>query len=258
MSYKYILVEIEDQVGIVQLNRPEAYNALSPEMMVELIQVLEGFDKDENIGSMVITGNEKAFAAGADIKFMAGDTKPVDMLKNSFINQWDRLAKISKPVIAAVSGFVLGGGCELAMACDMIVASETAKFGQPEINIGVIPGAGGTQRLTRIVGKAVAMEMILNGRTLSAAEALQFGLVNRVTPVDSYLKEAITLASEIAARAPVAVRLAKQAINAAFEGSLQTGIDLERNLFFMLFSTEDQKEGMDAFINKRKAIWRGR
>jgi enoyl-CoA hydratase len=258
MSYKYILVEIEDRVGIVQLNRPEAYNALSPEMMMELIEVLEGFDKDENIGSMVITGNEKAFAAGADIKFMAGDTKPVDMLENSFINQWDRLAKISKPVIAAVSGFVLGGGCELALACDMIVASESAKFGQPEINIGVIPGAGGTQRLTRIVGKALAMEMILNGRTLSATEALQFGLVNRVTPVDSYLKEAITLASEIAARAPVAVRLAKQAINAAYEGSLQTGIDLERNLFFMLFSTEDQKEGMDAFINKRKAIWRGR
>jgi enoyl-CoA hydratase len=258
MSYKYILVEIEDRVGIVQLNRPEAYNALSPELMMELIEVLEGFDKNENIGCMVITGNEKAFAAGADIKFMAGDTKPIDMLNNSFITQWDRLGKINKPIIAAVSGFVLGGGCELAMACDMIVASETTKFGQPEINIGVIPGAGGTQRLTRIVGKAVAMEMILNGRTLSAEEALQLGLVNRVAPLDSYLKEAVTLASEIAARAPVAVRLAKQAINAAYEGSLQMGIDLERNLFFMLFSTEDQKEGMDAFINKRKADWRGR
>jgi len=258
MSYKHILLQINDRVGIVQLNRPKAYNALSPELMLELLEALEDFDKDENIGCIVIAGNEKAFAAGADIKFMAGDTMPVDMLENSFIDQWDRLAKIKKPIIAAVSGFVLGGGCELAMACDMIVASESAKFGQPEINLGVIPGAGGTQRLTRIVGKAVAMEMILNGRTLNADEALHFGLANRVAPVESYLTEAIALASEIATRAPVAVRLAKQAINAAYEGSLKTGLDLERNLFFMLFSTEDQKEGMDAFVNKRKAAWRGR
>lgn len=258
MSYKNILVEKEDGVGIAQLNRPQAYNALSPELMLELMDALEDFDQDDVIGCMVITGSEKAFAAGADIKFMAGDTQPVDMLKNTFVDQWDRLAKISKPVIAAVSGFVLGGGCELALACDMIVASETAKFGQPEINIGVIPGAGGTQRLTYAVGKAVAMEMILNGRTLSAEEALQFGLANRVAPLDSYLSEAISLATEIAARAPVAARLAKQAINAVYETPLQTGLDLERSLFYMLFSTEDQKEGMDAFINKRKPTWRGR
>jgi enoyl-CoA hydratase len=258
MSYNYILVETEDRVGIVQLNRPNAYNALSPELMMELMEALEVFDRDEKIGCMIITGNEKAFAAGADIKFMAGDTTPVDMLRNAFIDQWDRLARIKKPVIAAVSGFVLGGGCELAMACDMIVASKTSKFGQPEINIGVIPGAGGTQRLTRIVGKAVAMEMILNGRILGADEALQFGLINRIAPVESYLSEAISLAAEISARAPLAVHLAKQAINASYEGSLKTGLDLERNLFFMLFSSEDQKEGMDAFINKRQAIWQGR
>jgi enoyl-CoA hydratase len=180
------------------------------------------------------------------------------MLMNSFIDQWDRLAKINKPIIAAVSGYVLGGGCELAMACDMIVASESAKFGQPEINIGVIPGAGGTQRLTYAVGKAVAMEMVLNGRILNAEEALQFGLVNRVAPLDSYLDEAKTLAAEIAARAPIAVRLAKKAINTVFETPLNAGLELERNLFFMLFSTQDQKEGMDAFINKRKAQWQGR
>jgi enoyl-CoA hydratase len=258
VSYKNILVKTEDGVGIVQLNRPKAYNALNPELMLELMDALEDFDHDENIGCMVVTGNEKAFAAGADIKFIAGDTKPVDMLRNTFIDQWDRLAKINKPIIAAVSGFVLGGGCELAMACDMIVASETAKFGQPEINIGVIPGAGGTQRLTHAVGKAVAMEMVLNGRMLNAEEALQFGLANRVSKVDLYLSEAISLAAEIAARAPVAVRLAKQAINTVYETPLQTGLDLERSLFYMLFSTEDQKEGMDAFVNKRKATWRGR
>jgi enoyl-CoA hydratase len=258
MSNNNILVETRDQVGIIQLNRPNAYNALSPELMLELMEALETFDRDENIGCIIVTGNDKAFAAGADIKFMAGDTTPVDMLKNSYIDQWDRLARINKPVIAAVSGFVLGGGCELAMACDMIVASETSKFGQPEINIGVIPGAGGTQRLTRIVGKAVAMEMILNGRTLNADEALQFGLANRVAPVESYLSEAVSLAAEIAARAPIAVHLAKQAINASYEGSLKTGLELERSLFFMLFSSEDQKEGMNAFINKREAIWRGR
>ncbi len=258
MAYNYIIVETEDRVGIVQLNRPKAYNALSPELMQELLDALEALDRDDSIGCLVLTGNDKAFAAGADIKFMAGDTTPVDMLMNSFIGQWDRLARINKPIIAAVSGYVLGGGCELAMACDMIVASETAKFGQPEINIGVIPGAGGTQRLTHAVGKAVAMEMILNGRVLSAGEALQFGLVNRVAGLDSYLSEAKTLAAEIAARAPIAVRLAKRAINTVYETPLQSGLDLERNLFFMLFSTQDQKEGMDAFINKREAEWKGR
>jgi enoyl-CoA hydratase len=258
MVYNFILVETEDRVGVVQLNRPKAYNALSPELMHELLDALEAFEKDDSVGCLVITGNDKAFAAGADIKFMAGDTTPVDMLMNSFIDQWDRLAKINKPIIAAVSGYVLGGGCELAMACDMIVASESAKFGQPEINIGVIPGAGGTQRLTYAVGKAVAMEMVLNGRILNSEEALQFGLVNRVAPLDSYLDEAKTLAAEIAARAPIAVRLAKKAINTVFETPLNAGLELERNLFFMLFSTQDQKEGMDAFVNKRKAQWQGR
>ena len=258
MVYNFILVETEDRVGVVQLNRPKAYNALSPELMHELLDALEAFEKDDSVGCLVITGNDKAFAAGADIKFMAGDTTPVDMLMNSFIDQWDRLAKINKPIIAAVSGYVLGGGCELAMACDMIVASESAKFGQPEINIGVIPGAGGTQRLTYAVGKAVAMEMVLNGRILNAEEALQFGLVNRVAPLDSYLDEAKTLAAEIAARAPIAVRLAKKAVNTVFETPLNAGLELERNLFFMLFSTQDQKEGMDAFVNKRKAQWQGR
>ena len=258
MSYQHILVRTDDRVGIVQLNRPELYNALSPELMDELMVALESFDAEESIGCMVITGSEKSFAAGADIKFMAGDTQPADMLNNAFVSQWDRLARIGKPVIAAVSGYVLGGGCELALACDMIIASETAKFGQPEINLGVIPGAGGTQRLTRTIGKPLAMEMVLNGRMLSAEEAAQLGLINRVVPVDSYLTEAVKLASEISLRAPIAVRLAKEAINAALEVPLQAGLYLERNLFYMLFSTEDQKEGMDAFVNKRKATWRGR
>lgn len=258
MSYQNIVVHTQDRVGIIQLNRPESYNALSQTLMRELMDALEAFDADDSIGCMVITGNERTFAAGADIKEMAGEVQPVDMLNRTFIGQWDRLAQVRKPVIAAVSGYVLGGGCELAMACDMIVASETAKFGQPEINIGVIPGAGGTQRLTHAVGKATAMEMILNGRILTAAEALQFGLVNRVAPVEVYLQEALTLASEIAERAPVAVRLAKQAVNAAYETSLHMGLELEKNLFYMLFSTADQKEGMDAFVNKRKARWEGR
>lgn len=258
MSYENILTRTENRVGIVQLNRPKAYNALSPDLMQELMDALEEFDLDEAIGCLVITGSDKAFAAGADIKSMAGeDVRPLDMLKSTFIGQWDRLAGISKPVVAAVSGFALGGGCELALACDMIVASESAKFGQPEINLGVIPGAGGTQRLTRAVGKALAMEMILNGRTLNAQEAQQFGLVNQIAPLESYLTEAVSLAADIAARAPVAVRLAKQAINAVYEMPLQAGLELERHFFYMLFSTEDQKEGMDAFINKRTAVWRG-
>ncbi|MFN2136103.1 MAG: enoyl-CoA hydratase-related protein [Candidatus Promineifilaceae bacterium] len=258
MTYEYIQVRVQDTVGIVQLDRPRAYNALSPALMSELLDALEQFDADDHIGCLVITGSDRVFAAGADIKSMAGDVYPVDMLNSPFIGQWDRLAQIKKPVIAAVSGYALGGGCELAMACDMIVASETAQFGQPEINIGVIPGAGGTQRLTYAVGKALAMEMILNNRSLSAAEALHYGLVNRVAPLESYLNEALELATQIASRAPVAVRLAKQAVNAVYETPLQTGLALERSLFYMLFSTADQKEGMDAFVNKRDAKWQGR
>ena len=206
---------------------------------------------------MVVTGNERAFAAGADIKEMAG-AGTVDMLLRDAISRWDRLKRVKKPVIAAVSGFCLGGGNELAMACDMIVASETARFGQPEINIGVMPGAGGTQRLTRAVGKALAMEVVLNGRMLTADEAARFGLVNRVAPVEVYLDEALKLAQEVAARAPLAIRLAKESVDNAFETSLADGLADERRVFYMLFSSEDQKEGMAAFIEKRKAEWKGK
>lgn len=258
MVYQNILTRSEGHVGLVQLNRPKAYNALSPALMQELMDALEAYDGDPSIGCMVICGNEKAFAAGADIKYMAGATSPVDMLGSSLLEQWQRLAKIKKPVIAAVSGFTLGGGCELAMACDMIVASESARFGQPEINLGVIPGAGGTQRMTLAVGKALAMEMILNNRHLSAEEAHHYGLVNKVSPAATYLEDALALANEIAARAPLAIRMAKEAINAVFEMPLQSGLTHERALFSMLFSTEDQKEGMDAFINKRNAKWQGK
>jgi enoyl-CoA hydratase len=257
MAQKYILTRTEGRVGIVQFNRPKALNALNRGLMSELMDALEAFDADENIGCLLITGNQKAFAAGADIKEMVTAT-PVSMLDNPFIDYWDRLRKIGKPVIAAVSGFALGGGCELAMACDMIVASETAKFGQPEINLGIIPGAGGTQRMTYAVGKALAMEIVLNGRFLSASEAQQVGLINRIVPVELYLEEAIKFAAEIAARAPIALRLAKEAVNAVFETPLQAGLAHERRLFYMLFSTEDQKEGMDAFINKRAANWQGK
>jgi enoyl-CoA hydratase len=257
MTYEHILTRIEGRVGIAQLNRPKALNALNRELMAELMDALAQFDTDPTIGCMVITGNERAFAAGADIKQMAGAT-PVSMLDNPFIDYWDRLRRLNKPVIAAVSGFALGGGCELVMACDMIIASETAQFGQPEINIGVIPGAGGTQRMTRAVGKALAMEIVLNGRFLTAAEALHYGLVNHIYPVEVYLEETIKLGQQIASRAPVAVRLGKEAVNAADEMFLQAGLSHERRLFYMLFATEDQKEGMDAFINKRPANWQGK
>jgi enoyl-CoA hydratase len=255
--YENIIVRREGQVGLVQINRPQALNALNSPTMAELIEALEQFDQDESIGCLILTGNEKAFAAGADIKQMVEMTA-VQMMDNPLIGYWSRLRALNKPVIAAVSGWCLGGGCELAMACDMIVASEKAKFGQPEINIGVIPGAGGTQRLTRAVGKAIAMEMILNSRFLSAEEAERYGLVNRVVPLERYLEEAIGLAAEIAARAPVAVRLGKAAINKAFESSLSEGMAYERQAFNLLFSTGDQKEGMTAFIEKRDAAWKGK
>ncbi len=257
MSYEFILTRIESGVGVIQLNRPKALNALSKDLMAELIDAAIDFEADDEAGALVITGDRRAFAAGADIKQMA-DATPVSMLRSPMIAYWDQLKKVSKPIIAAVSGYALGGGNELAMACDMIIASETAKFGQPEINVGVIPGAGGTQRLTRAVGKAVAMEMVLNGRFLTADEALGYGLVNRVVPAEIYLEEAVKFAAEIAARAPVAVRLAKEAVNAAFESSLTAGIAYERKLFYMLFATEDQKEGMAAFNEKRPANWQGR
>lgn len=252
----FILTQVHGRVGLVQLNRPKALNALNASLVRELMDALAVFDADSSIGAMVVTGNERAFAAGADIKEMAQATA-VEMLQRDSISQFDRIRTIKKPVIAAVSGYCLGGGCELAMSCDLIVASETARFGQPEVTIGVIPGAGGTQRLTRTVGKALAMEMVLNNRTLSADEALQFGLINRVVPVERYLEEAIDLAQEIAARAPLAVRLGKEAVNHALESFLSDGLADERRAFYLLFSTSDQKEGMAAFIEKRPPEWKG-
>lgn len=255
-EYKTILVETRARVGLVRLHRPKAMNALNSILMGELTQALVDFDKDENIGAVVITGDERAFAAGADIAEMV-DASTVDMLTMDYISKFDRLGDINKPLIAAVSGWCLGGGNELAMSCDMIVASESARFGQPEINLGVIPGAGGTQRLTRAVGKAIAMEMVLNNRTLSAEEAQRFGLVNRVVPVERYLEEALDLAAQLAARAPLAIRLAKEAVNHAFESFLADGLADERRAFYVLFSSQDQHEGMSAFLEKRKPSWKG-
>ncbi len=221
------------------------------------MDALEAFDKDDGVGAMVITGSEKAFAAGADIKEMA-DKSILEMMDSDHVGIFGRIRTIQKPVIAAVCGWALGGGCEVALSCDMIVASESAKFGQPEINIGVIPGAGGTQRLTRAVGKAIAMEMILNNRTLSAQEAYQFGLVNRVVAVEAYLDEALQLAQEIASRAPLAIRAAKKMINQSYERTLSEGLAEEKQTFYNLFASEDQKEGMKAFLEKRKPEWKGK
>ncbi len=257
MSDRIIRTEERGAVGLIFLNRPDELNALNGQVMEEVIEAMEGFDEDERIGAIVITGDERAFAAGADIKEMA-QASAVEMLHDDRISLWDRLVGIRMPIIAAVSGWCLGGGNELAMACDMVVASESARFGQPEINLGVIPGAGGTQRLTRAVGKAVAMEMVLNDRKLSAEEAERYGLVNRVVPVDRYLEEAVELAAKIAERAPIAVRMGKEMVNHAFESFLADGVADERRSFYFLFSTEDQKEGMQAFIEKRDPQWRGK
>ena len=257
MPYELILTETRGRVGLITFNRPQAMNALNNQLMRELMEALDAFDKNDAIGAMVITGNEKAFAAGADIKEMAG--KSIEqMMDTDHIAVFGRIRTIRKPVIAAVSGWALGGGCEVALSCDMIVASKSAKFGQPEINIGVIPGAGGTQRLTRAVGKVIAMEMILNDRRLTAQEAHQFGMVNRVVPVEGYLDEALKLAEEIAARAPVAVRAAKKMINQTFELTLSEGLAQEKQEFYNLFATEDQKEGMRAFMEKHKPEWKGK
>jgi enoyl-CoA hydratase len=257
MDYTTILTSVVERAGLIQLNRPQQLNALNVTVMEEIAAASETFDQDERIGCLVITGNQRAFAAGADIKEMA-DASAVEMLLRDNIRRWDRISQIKKPIIAAVSGYCLGGGCELAMTCDLIIASETAQFGQPEVNVGVMPGAGGTQRLTRAIGKSKAMEMVLTGRFMSAREAEQAGLVARVVPVEAYLDEALKLANEIAARPPVAVRLAKEAVNKAFETSLNDGLDFERRLFYFLFATADQKEGMRSFIEKRPADWQGR
>jgi enoyl-CoA hydratase len=256
MRYESILTETRGRVGLITLNRPQAMNALNNRLMREIMYALESYDKDDAVGAMVITGSEKAFAAGADIKEMA-DLSIQQIMDRDHVAVFGRIRTIGKPVIAAVSGWALGGGCEVALSCDMIVASESARFGQPEITIGVIPGAGGTQRLTRAVGKAIAMEMILNNRTLTAQEAYQFGMVNRVVPVQGYLDEAIKLAEEIASRAPLAARSAKKMINQAFEGTLSEGLAEEKQEFYNLFASEDQKEGMQAFTEKRKPEWKG-
>ncbi|HRQ31962.1 MAG TPA: enoyl-CoA hydratase-related protein [Anaerolineales bacterium] len=257
MTYLSILVETRGRVGLVALNRPRALNALNYALMDELMRALAIFDADDAIGAIVITGSDRAFAAGADIKEMANKSA-TDMTQNDPISIYGQIRSIRKPVIAAVSGWALGGGCELALSCDMIVASETAQFGLPETTIGVIPGAGGTQRLIRAVGKATAMEMILNDRKINAQTALYSGLVNRVVPVDAYLNEALQLAEQIAARAPLAILAAKRAINHSYESFLGAGLEEERRIFYDLFNTEDQKEGMRAFIEKRKPAWTGR
>ncbi len=256
-TYQNLIVETRGRVGIIRLHRPEARNALNAALLRELGSALAEFDGQAEIGAIVLCGDDKAFAAGADIREMA-DRSATEMLTSGNIDLFDAIQSIHKPIIAAVSGWCLGGGNELAMACDMIVASESARFGQPEINIGVIPGAGGTQRLTRAVGKALAMEMVLNARTLTAEEGLRFGLVNRVAPAESYLEEAVKLAEEIAARAPLAVRLGKEAINQAYQSHLREGLLHERRAFYVLFGSDDQKEGMQAFLAKRAPQWKGR
>ncbi|MEK6677337.1 MAG: enoyl-CoA hydratase-related protein [Planctomycetota bacterium] len=252
-----VLTRTDGKVAILQLNRPEVLNALSLEMMKSLVDRLEAFDLDPQIYVIVIAGSEKAFAAGADIGDMA-EASVVDMYERNQFARWMRIKQIRKPLIAAVSGYALGGGCELAMHCDMIVASESAVFGQPEINIGVMPGAGGTQRLTRAIGKFRAMEMVLNARFLTAQEALNAGLVTRVVSKEEYLNEAIRLAREIAKRPLMALRLAKEAVLKADELPLTEGLEYERKLFYTLFATEDQREGMRAFQEKRKPGFKGR
>lgn len=256
---KFIIVEPKyaEYVALIRLNRPKELNALNLQLMTELRDALQELDNDDNVRAIIITGNEKAFAAGADIKQMAGRTA-IDMLQIDQFSIWDGIRRTRKPIIAAVSGFALGGGCELTMLCDMIIASETARFGQPEIKIGVMPGAGGTQRLTRAVGKARAMEMVLTGKFISAEEAYQFGLVNKVVPVELYLQEAVKLAKEIAQMSPIAVQLAKEAVNKSYDSSLQEGLYFERKNFYMLFASEDQKEGMNAFIEKRAPVFKGK
>jgi enoyl-CoA hydratase len=256
-QYEFIIVSNEGAVATIQLNRPDVLNALNLKLMDEVLGALDNLERDDTCRCVIITGNERAFAAGADIKEMAEATS-TEMLTRDQFAKWDRIRRFKKPLIAAVSGYALGGGNELAMLCDMIVASETAQFGQPEINIGVMPGAGGTQRLTRAVGKAIAMEVILAGRTLTAREAERFGLVNRVVPVEAYLREAQKLAAQIAEKAPISVQLAKDAVLKAFELPLQEGLAIERKNFYLLFSTEDQKEGMAAFVEKRKPTFEGK
>ena len=257
MAYENILVETKGRVGVIRLNRPNALNALNAALMAEVTQAVGAFEADANIGCMLITGSEKAFAAGADIKEMADKTF-IDAFGSDFAGNWDRVSRARKPVVGAVAGFALGGGCELAMQCDIVIAADTAKFGQPEIKLGVIPGIGGTQRLTRAIGKAKAMDLVLTGRMMDAAEAERSGLVARVVPAASLMDEAMKTAEAIAALSLPSVMAAKEAVNAAHESSLAEGLRLERRLFHSLFATDDQKEGMKAFVEKRKPEWKQR
>ena len=258
MNYANIIVETRGKVGLVTLNRPKAMNALNDSLIDEIGAALDGFEADENIGCIVLTGSDKAFAAGADIGAMAG-WDFMDVYKADYISRnWDRIARCRKPVIAAVAGFALGGGCELAMMCDFIIAADTAKFGQPEIKLGVIPGIGGTQRLTRAIGKAKAMDLVLTGRNMDAAEAERAGLVSRVVPAASLMDEALKAAETIANMSLPSVLAGKESVNAAFETSLAEGIRFERRIFHSLFATDDQKEGMKAFVEKRKPNWKNK
>ena len=260
MSYQTLLTEVHGdgarRTALIRLNRPQQLNALNDTLMDELGAALTGFDRDDSIGCIVITGSDKAFAAGADIGAMATKTY-MDAYKGDFITRnWETIRQVRKPVIAAVAGFALGGGCELAMMCDIVIAAETAKFGQPEIKLGIIPGAGGTQRLPRAVGKAKAMDLVLTARMMDAAEAERAGLVSRVVPADKLLAEALAVAATLCALSAPSLMMAKECVNRAFEGGLADGVSYERRLFHSLFATEDQKEGMDAFVNKRKPVFK--
>ena len=255
MAHETILVETRGKVGIITLNRPQALNALNAKLIFEISAVLDGWEADDAIGCIVLTGSEKAFAAGADIKEMQSKSY-IEAYKQDFIGQWDRVARCRRPTIAAVAGFALGGGCELAMMCDFIIAADNAKFGQPEIKLGVMPGAGGTQRLTRFVGKAKAMEMCLTGRMMDAAEAERAGLVSRVVPAADLLADAIKTADTIAAMSLTATMMTKESVNRAYETTLTEGIRFERRVFHAMFATADQKEGMTAFVEKRKAAFK--
>lgn len=257
MTYQNLLVSKEGPVGIIQLNRPQTLNALSSDLMAELVNALEEFDRDEIVRAIILTGGEKAFSAGADIREMSQAT-PVSLTLGRRFELWDRIRKIAKPIIAAVTGYCFGGGNELAMNCDIIIASERATFGQPEVNVGIMPGAGGTQRLTRVVGKYKAMEMILTGKPISVEEAQRLGLVNKVVPAETLMEEAKKVANEIATKPPIAIRAAKEAILRAADTTLELGLEFERKAFYMLFATEDQKEGMQAFIEKRKPMFKGK
>ncbi len=257
MEFIKVNPQVEKHIALIELNRPKELNALNRQLMLEIRDTLRELDEDDNVRVVILTGGPKVFAAGADIKQMA-DATAIDMLNIDQFSTWDQIKKTRKPIIAAVSGFALGGGCELAMTCDMIIASETARFGQPEIKIGTMPGAGGTQRLTRAVGKVMAMELVLTGKFISAEEALNAGLINRIVPVELLMDETLSLAREIAKQSPVAIKLAKESVNNAFNSTLDEGLLFERKNFYLTFASKDQKEGMAAFVEKRNPEFTGK